>query len=299
MKRSVLSLAVLATLAACGSDSTKKNGFPQPANTVALSFSIDDTAAKTYTTSGSTTDPQAGTLQWKGSFTYDYTTRMMTFAADWAGGNGPYAQLYDDGPWDEGGHEPLGSVAADHKWGVTAFMTVPTTAIQLGYGAMDEFGWIWPNGGNTLDVPANSSAPLTATGMSIAAPTGTVDLKLALDTSQLAAGTTYTAGDPVKVKGTFGSWGYAPMTASGTTNTMTLSDNVGAGKTFPHVGLLKSGDQVQFVFGLGPGTPIEYKCSGKQCYVGATAQYKAAGGSWTSLTITACGTDNNPCVTIP
>jgi hypothetical protein len=74
---------------------------------VAVNFTVDDTANKVY---------QAGYLQWKGSFVYNPTTRIITFDDTWAD---PLIPLYDDGPWKSGGHEPVGAVAGDHKWGVT------------------------------------------------------------------------------------------------------------------------------------------------------------------------------------
>lgn len=293
MKSQLLPLAVLGacavTLGACGDDGTKKNPFPQPANTVALSFSIDDSGGKTYTD---------GQLQWKGSFTYDTATRMLTYAADWAGGNGPYAVLYDDGPWDDGGHEPLGATKGDHKWGVTAFMTVPTAAVTLGYGAIDENGWIWVGDNGSLTVPANLNAPLTATGMAIPTP-GTIDLRISIDTANIASPNTYTAGDKVELKGSYGGWGLTDITASSTTavKTFTLSENIGVGKQFVHKGLLKTGDIIQFVFVLHG---VEYKVSSAASGQGVTAETKAAGGSWTAVTVqTNYGTDKNTAVTIP
>ena len=104
---SILGAALAAaSLAACGSSSSSSSpppppaGFTKPAGTVAVNFSVDDTANKVFT---------AGTLEWKGSFVYDTTTRKITYDATWGGGFPP---LYDDGPWSAGGHEPAGATSS-------------------------------------------------------------------------------------------------------------------------------------------------------------------------------------------
>lgn len=290
MKVSVLTAAVLGafavTLGACGSD----NGFPQPANTVAINFSVDDSAYPTYTD---------GQMQWKGSFTYDATTRMLTYDATWGGGNGPYVPLYDDGPWDKGGHEPKGAKAGDHKLGATAFLTVPTSDLTLGYGLIDEKGgWIWVGSNGSLAVPANSTAELTATGMAIPAA-GTTDFRLTLNDGALFSGFTFTAGDTVTVKGGMSAWAEMPTTLSGHNHVFTLSEHVGPGKDLPHAGLLKSGSTVPWTFVIH-GT--EYKENGNASPAGVTAEYKTSGGNWTTATI--INVDNgfgalNTAITIP
>lgn len=124
MKRISILLAVAAslTLAACGSSSSDPVdlGFPQPAGTVAINFSVDDSVNGVFA---------AGELQWKGSMIYDAATRKITEDATWGG---PFAPLYDDGPWNVTnattglpGHEPATAVAGDKKWGVTVFMAPP------------------------------------------------------------------------------------------------------------------------------------------------------------------------------
>lgn len=283
MKSMLPSLAVLGAVAvgACGSDSDSSNGFPQPANTVAINFSIDDTAYPTYSD---------GQLQWKGSFSYDAATRMLTYGTAWchADNNGiPCPALYDDGPWTEGGHEPKGAVKGDHKFGVTVFMTVPTAAVTLSYGAINESdGWVWvnptPGGGNgSLEVPANSTAELTATGMAIPAA-GTIDFRLTLDDAALFSGFNFTAGDVVKLKGTVTAWAEVATTTSGHLHQFLLSDVVGPGKALPHSSLLKSGTTVAWTFVVGG---VEYKQAGNASPAGVTAEYKPSGGAWTAATI--------------
>src|SRR5512140_2510952 len=88
----------------------------QPAGTVAVNFTIDAT-----TRPGIYHDKD---LEWKGDFTYDGGTNILTPNTGWAG---PYVPLWDDGQWVDCGHEPLGAVAGDNKFGIAAWMTIPTS----------------------------------------------------------------------------------------------------------------------------------------------------------------------------
>lgn len=119
--------------------------------TVAVNFSVDDRANRVC---------RAGDLKWKGSFLFDEQTRLLAFDPTWSGAapGAPsvsgWPTLYDDGPWTEGGHEPVGARAGDHVWGVTAFVTPPTFGIDgYEYGLIDTLyettlgnGWIWKGG---------------------------------------------------------------------------------------------------------------------------------------------------------
>jgi hypothetical protein len=296
-------LAVGMMAAACGGDDKTTGGtdagggggggggggFMQPANTVALSFTIDDSANKTYGAGDG--------LKWKGSFTYDEATRKLTHDPGWGGGNGPYPPLYDDGPWDQGGHEPAGSTAGDNIWGVTVFLDVPTMDLNFEYGAENGAGWIWVGPNGTFMVPANSTSAVTATGLTVAAH-GTIDMRLTIDTSTLAAGFDF---DPtmhtMKVKGSYGSWQELDCLDDGTKGdetagdgiyTFVLSENVGAGSSLKHSGLLKTGDVAQFVFVV---RGVEYKgtvagiTGSVPLTQGVTAYTKASGGNWTEATI--------------
>lgn len=134
-------------------------GFQSPAGHVAVNFTIDDTANQSYL--------GADGLAWKGSFGFDPATRILTHAGAW---NGPYPMLYDDGPWDSGGHEPLGSVANDGIWGVTAW--VPTTATQsFEYGAIKgsingaDGTWIWDGSNGTFTVTSGATVSIDAPGL--------------------------------------------------------------------------------------------------------------------------------------
>ena len=292
----MLSLAVFAVAAsACGSSSdstpTPPPGFTQPAGTVAVSFSVDDTANKVFT---------AGQLQWKGSMIYDSTTRKVTKDSTWGG---PWATLYDDGPWTTGGHEGPGSVAGDNKWGVTVFVTPPATGTDTyEYGLINTLyeknfgnGWIWPPPNGTFTVAAGSTAPSNAPGTSLTA-FGTTDLQIVLNIANLAAGTWDTS--KVTVKGSAWAWSEQPMATTGTgVYTFTLSGVVGAGKPLSLSGLLKTGDKPEFIFVFNGK---EYKDANKiGLTTGAVFATKASGSStWVPGTPAVAG-NGNPYITVP
>src|SRR6266568_4216791 len=200
----VSGMAMVAAMAACGSDSgttttpdappvapDAKPGFPQPAGTVAVNFSVDDTANKAF---AATQSDGASDLWWKGAIAYDPATRKVTYdSTAWSGTAtaNMWARLYDDGPWTTGGHEPMGAVAGDHKWGITVFATPPATAMQAyDYGLTDGSyeksygnGWMWPSGPNgTFTVHAGDTAAITAPGLTIPA-FGTTDMQIVIDTT--------------------------------------------------------------------------------------------------------------------
>jgi hypothetical protein len=306
MKRLLIPVlaAMAMSLAACGSSSsTTYEGFAQPAGTVAVNFSVDDTVNKVYL---------ADELQWKGAMKYDAATRTITMPGNW---DGPFAPLYDDGPWDQKnattgqpGHEPKGATAGDHIWGVTVFAAPPTADTTVGYGLNDhKFGddWVWLGNNGEFTVKPTSTGEINATGMKFAAY-GTVDLKLVVDTTALAAGAAPWDTSKVEIKGSGWTWNspikmyddatHGDATAGDHKYTFVLSDWVGAGKTYYHKGLLKSGDVPQFVLVFNG---VEYKVSGAMSSVGVTAQYKTATGAWTTLAIGTAGADHNPSVTIP
>ncbi|HUJ27346.1 MAG TPA: hypothetical protein VLW85_15080 [Myxococcales bacterium] len=261
--------------------------FTQPSGTTEVDFSVDDTANKVFTDS-TLSDGGVGPsdLQWKGAMLYDPATNSVTADATWGG---PWAPLYDDGPWDQGGHEPKGATAGDHVFGVAIF--APNSTVSGGdvysYGLNDNLyqtnfgnGWIWPAGPNgSFTVPLGGSATaVKADGLALK-KFGTTDLQLTIDTSNLIAGTWDTS--VVQVKGAAWAWGLTATSQSGTKYTFTLSGVVGSGKPFPHTGLVNSGDKPEFIFTFGPGTnPKEYKTTGTNAAIqGVTAAVKASGAS--------------------
>lgn len=308
MKRLAILLATAASLAACGSSSSTPpyQGFVQPTGTAAVNFTVDDTANKLYT---------ADQFRWKGSMIYDPTTRKITMDTTWGG---PWAPLYDDGPWDQlnattgqPGHEPKGATAGDHKWGVTVFVTPPATgADTYEYGLVDHAfsdGWIWQGANGSFVITAGSTTAVTATGMTLP-PFGSTDMRLVCDVTALdtQGGAVTWDTSLVQVKGGAWAWSLINMYDDGTHGDVTAADHkftfvlsnwVGAGNQYFHTGLLKSGDQPQFVFVFNG---VEYRdAAGLPTATGCTAETKPSGGSWTPATVVAAGTDHNNSVVVP
>lgn len=263
-------------------------GFTQPSGTVAVNFTVDDTANKVYT---ATQTDGATDLQWKGSMIWDPVTRKVTLDTTWGG---PWAPLYDDGPWTTGGHEPVGSTAGDHKLGITVFATPPATAMDgYEYGLNDNAyqtaygnGWSWIGSNGTFSVAAGATAAVTAQGQTFA-PFGTTDLQLTIDLTMLDSSTAWDTS-VVGIKGSAWDWGVVTLTKTATTAVFTLSGVTGSGHPFNHSGLLSTGDKPEwnFVFGSG-ASPLEYKdANGNALKAGITAAVKAHGaGSFTPVTI--------------
>ena len=307
MKRLMFGSAVVAALVlgACGSDDDGgggPQGFPQPAGTVAVNFGpVDDTVNKVFT---------AGQLKWKGSMTYDETTRKITYDGTWGGGTGlQWAPLYDDGPWTSGGHEPANQVANDNKWSVTVFATPPATGSQLyEYGLIDVVyettfgnGWIWKGANGSFTVNAGQTTAINAPGMTLTA-FGNRDMKLTLDKNNLGTGT-WTV-PPVKIKGSAWAWGEITLNDDGTKGdaasgdgiyTLELSQYVGAGKQFIHSGLLNAGDQPEFIWVLNG---VEYKDAGVAQTTGVAAQVKIGAGAYATVTVDLAA-NNNTRITVP
>lgn len=292
MKR-ISILAVIAAAVACGG-SDKPPLFTKPAGTVAVGITVDDTANHVF---------KDGELVWKGSMAYDKTTNKVTKDSTWAG---PWAALYDDGPFSKGGHEPEGSSAGDHKFGTVVFVTPPATGSDTyEYGMIDQVyetnfgnGWIWPAGPNgTFTVAAGATADQKADGMTLK-KFGTTDMQLTIDTNNLSAASAWDKSK-VTVKGSAWAWSEVALTNDGTGKyTFTLSNVVGAGKTYPHTGLLNSGDKPEFIFVFNGK---EYKeADGTASTTGVTAGTKASGASaFTAATVSVNSANKNTYITIP
>jgi len=228
----------------------------------------------------------------------------VTYDGTWSGGTTKmeWATLYDDGPWTAGGHEPDGSKAGDNKWGVTVFATPPVTGSQTyEYGLIDVVyetnfgnGWIWKGSNGQFVLTAGDTTPIDAPGMTLAA-FGTVDMKLVVDSTNLAAGTWNTS--KVTVKGSATAWSEVTLTNDGSGKfPFMLSSVVGAGKTFMHSGLLKTGDKPEFIFVFNG---VEYKTSGTANTTGVTAFTGPSGSPTTPATVQVNATNNNTYITIP
>src|SRR5262249_9647286 len=178
---------------------------------------------------------------------YDPATRMVTYDPTW-GNLDNWARLYDDGPWTMGGHEPAGSVAGDHRWGITVFVVPPASGSQAyPYGLTDGSyevrhgnGWMWPGPNGSFTVTAGATDTLTAPGLTLA-PFGSADMRITIETTNLAGGPWDTSA--IAIKGSAWGWGLISLTVdSDGKATFTLSDAVGPGKPFDHSGLLSTGD---------------------------------------------------------
>jgi len=286
---------------------------PAPdAGFVRVNFTIDDSANRVY--------DQAGGLAWKGSFTFDNTTRVMV-KTGWVA---PFATLWDDGPVSTGGHEPEGATANDNRWGIEALVAKPAADEMYEYGAISgsvngsDGNWIWglehPSNG-TFTVPANSDAPINAVGLTLPA-FGTIDLRFLVDTSTMSTDfPNFNPADGLGVKSSQWGWSVIHMVDTGadgddTANdgifTMVLGENIGTGSPLPYSGRAKSGDQPQFVFVMAPepdGTGgLEYKSAANGAYLeGVTVQTRAQGANdWNTVGLMRQTTgDKNTFVIVP
>jgi hypothetical protein len=255
-------------------------GFPQPANTVPINFSVDDTANQVYASRD---------LIQKGGISYDPLTRIVIAEPSWQ--HGPWPPLYDDGGWDVGGHEPIGSVAGDHRLGITYFVA-PTTAVQtFEYGLEDttyengvnERAWVWIGPNGSFQVAPGATDPVEAPGQ-VFPSFGTIDLTIALDTTALAPGTWDQSS--MMIKGSPWAWVPVPMDGNATFNEawFVLGTHVGQTNAFKHNGLLRSGDLVHFVLIFGAN--IEYKDAMGALATGVTASITVPGGAPVPVPIT-------------
>jgi hypothetical protein len=260
---------------------------------VRVNFSVDDRANKVFTD---------GQMTWKGSMKYDAGTRELTYDSMWAG---PWPTLYDDGPWDQGGHEPLGAVVGDHIWGITVFVNPPATGtLSYQYGVIDNLyeaqflnGWIWVGPNGVFTVAAGSTMEMDATGLTLP-KFGTTDMRLVLDTNTLEAGTVWDSSK-ITVKSSALNWSEVAVVKDvAGIATFVLSDNVGVGTVRSHNGLLSTGAQPEFVWVLNG---VEYRLAGGfASFTGVTAATRASGSmNWTNLTITRTATYGNTCITVP
>jgi len=323
--RAILAASVALVTAGCNNETTTDGGtgggsgggtggFQQPAGTVAVNFSVDDTANKVFTAH----DGGASDLWWKGGFEMtNAATRTIVADAAW---NGPHPALYDDGPWTSGGHEPSTATAGDHKWGVTVFVLPPAaTAVTYEYGLKDgmfpgqDDGWLWRGSNGSFTVSPGATSEITAAGLTLLA-FGTTDLKIELNTASLVSrpplsdgGTPTWDTSAIYVKG--GGWAwlnvqmYDDATHGDATSgdgiyTFTMSNAVGAGTSLPHSGLLSSGDKPQFVVSLG-ADKAEYRDAVGPSSAGVKAYFKATGGAFVETTISHDNTDKNNMVTVP
>ncbi len=331
----LVALVLLGAACAPGGSSTDRAAaagaataaFVPPAGTIAVGFSVDDSANRVY---------GPGDLQWKGSFLFDPATRALTLDPSWTCSWAPpwpdcYPILYDDGPWTAGGHEPAGAIAGDHVWGIAVFVAPAVDPLGFEYGLEDASylarlgeGWIWPGLANgSFVVPAAATEPISLPVLTMA-KFGSVDLRLAIDTANLAPappdappGWTWPTS-PVTVKSSVWGWGELALEdEGGGVYELTLSELIGRNALLPHTGLQNPGALEQFVFVLGG---LEYRDWGGTSAIlsqGVTASTRARGAQEftpqpifllsnlnTAITVPACVPDvectpegdRNPCL---
>ncbi|MGD8825912.1 MAG: hypothetical protein PVI24_13090 [Myxococcales bacterium] len=242
-----------------------------PSGAVLINFSIDDTANTTY-------DSGDG-LAWKGSFNFDAATRELTYDPTWSG---PYAVLYDDGPWAEGGHEPRQATAGDGVWGITAWIEPASAPFTLEYGAIrgsvngSDGEWIWIGTNGTVAVNPDSEE-LTAPGLTIPA-FGTIDIRWELDLPSIDASFgDWTTLSSVAIRTSAGSYREVAMVDDGTAGDQTAGDDVYtmllSENLEKHEGLRKLGEVIEFIFVLDG---IEYRVGGAASSVGVTVSSDAS-----------------------
>ncbi|MBN2495509.1 MAG: IPT/TIG domain-containing protein [Deltaproteobacteria bacterium] len=260
--QSIAALALAGWLAACGgtsggptdgggTDGGRDGGdsqatYVKPEGYASVTFFVDDKANQTYS---------SGDIQWKGSFIYDDQTNIITYDGSWAGEQGPYPVLYDDGPISQGGHEMPGASAGDHVFSVEVYVKADASFDQeYQYGAINERGnWIWEGPNGEFVLPAGSTDRLDAQGYYIHA-FGTYDIRVALDTAELHE--MFLPFDPainrIYLKGSMNSWAERQLLDNGEKGDQAAGDGVytywHSQNMGEHDGLLFAGQHVQFVF---------------------------------------------------
>ncbi len=241
-------------------DSSGNGKWPPPSGMAGLEFSLDDSANKTY---------KEGQLFWNGSFVYQKSKNTVTFSSAWQPTDGPFPPLYDDGPIDKGGHEPVGSKAGDHIWGVAVYVKPdPKQDLEFEYGVInDNNHWLWEGTNGLVVVKKGSTDVVKAKGIKLPSH-GNIDIKITLDLSKLQKD--YAVDDPknpplIFLKGTMTNWAHVQVQDKGKRGDDKAGDGI---LTFvqkqnldysPHFGLLQYKRHVQFVYQFTSISGREYK----------------------------------------
>ncbi len=180
-------------------------------------FTIDDSANKSYEASDG--------LAWKGSFSYDSATNVLTFDGAWPG---PFVTLFDDGSMGD-------ATAGDGIWTAAVKVATPPMDQTFEYGAIrgsvdgSDGQWIWTGNNGQFTVPAGETGEIVATGLVIP-EFGTIDWKLTLDVSGNGAnlapvfqGTSYT---DVKVKSSAQGFTEIALVDDGTKGDVSANDGI-------------------------------------------------------------------------
>jgi hypothetical protein len=184
---------------------------------------------------------------------------------------------------------------------VTVFVRPTTSPLVFEYGVVDTTesdAWLWRGQNGTFRVAPGSTAPVTAPGQVFAA-FGTRDVRIVLDltVAELTA-------SAVRIKGSAWGWIYVRLTDDGMNGDAVAGDNrytfqlrraVGPGTAHPHLGLLSTGDQCQFLFELDG---VEYREAGAGGVTGVTAAVSNGAGSFTPVSVRML-TNLNTAVDVP
>jgi len=240
-------------------DDVKPTGkWPPPSGYAAISIQIDDTNNKTY---------KDGQLLWNGSFKYDENTNTVVYASAWQPTDGPFPPLYDDGPIDQGGHEPIGSKKGDNIFGIVVFVKPDAEKdLEFEYGLINEDqNWLWEGSNGKIVVKKGATDEVKAKGMKIPAH-GSIDLKITLNVNDMPDTFFDKASPPpIFVKGNMSNWGIIQAHDKGKKGddkagdkifTYVQKENLGFS---PHLGLLAHERHVQFVFQFHSASGREYK----------------------------------------
>ena len=256
-----------------------------PPDHVQITFSVDDSANQTY---------GPGQLIWTGSFAHDATTNTIAFASSWLPEEGPYPFVWDDGPLSAGGHEPEGASAGDHVFSVAVCYYAEQDRI-LSYGALNsDLRWIWVGANGQVEVPAGATGRVDLDGLVID-PFGDRDFKLFVEMAALheSFSTVSLATHGVYVKGTMNAWTPVQLLDDGQLGDEAAGDGVVTyqhGELLgPHDGLLRPGQEAQFVFVFAKGEAdpdegLEYKVLGNAAPEGVTAAGACVEG-WEALEV--------------
>lgn len=267
-------------------DGVTASGSGAPEGYATLTFSVDDSANKTYSD---------GQMRWTGSFVWDEESNTLNYASSWLPEDGPYPALYDDGPRSEGGREMEGAVAGDALF-TTEVYVLAEEDVAFEYGLLNELdNWIWVGANGLVELEAGSTDILALPSMVIPA-FGDVDGRLTLDTLQLHEDFAEAPIAKVFVKGTLNSWASVQILDNGKGADEVADDGIYTyqHKTSlgPHDGGLSPGSEVQFVFmlGLNPegfaDDALEYKATGDALMDGVMASTDAEeSGVWQSVPV--------------
>ncbi|MFT3913557.1 MAG: hypothetical protein QM704_05475 [Anaeromyxobacteraceae bacterium] len=271
-------------------------GYGPPPGHVGVYLEVDDTANQAVSA--------ANHLALKGSFSFDATLRVLTLDPTWPD---PPPLLHDDGSWMDGGHEPEGAAAGDHRWGLAVW--IPNTS-----GRNYEYVLLMTNAVSGTELPLPHSdgdffAQLGATApvkLTYVLPAfGTVDVRVSIDVSDSGArlqgpfrGRSYSS---VRLGSTALNVGWVDLRDDGLHGDDVASDGVYT-LVFSEVagpaGLVHPGDAVSFEPTLD-GLP--YWETGPLgtfwLTAGVSAAVRTGGGPWSPQPIVSCPT--GACIAVP